>query len=264
MAGGPTEGPLSRGIQIAMDSAVKKLALVLGCLLGFACSDSGSAGGQGGSGGGSAGAPGIAGRGGGTGGSDGGQSGNAGGQGGTGGQGGQGVTTGDAGSTGNAGTKGGGGGGFTGGAGSGGDEGGSNGSAGRGDKAGGGGHGGGGGGRGGAGGKTGVGGQGGAGGNGQTCSQIQAAYSAAYSRARMCHANLSDVQCTHLVATSLSCGCQGWVNDTTELDALHAQAIAAGCPSQICTISCPSAGLRGGCTAGDSGDFCVPVFSPAT
>jgi len=242
-------------------AAVKNLALLFGCLLVLSCSGGGASSGQGGHGGGQAGAAGSAGNGGATGSGGTGGGGNFGqaGSTGSGGSAGQAGTTGGAAGTSGAGGHGGASTGGAGGSGPGGQQGGATGSAGHGGA----GHGGGtgGGGRGGGGGGAGTVGQGGAGGNEQTCNQFQVAYSAAYLRARTCHANLSVAQCTHLVVISLSCGCQGWVNDTTELDQIHAQFTAAGCTSKVCPIACPAPGARGGCAVADSGDICTSVFT---
>jgi hypothetical protein len=104
----------------------------------------------------------------------------------------------------------------------------------------------------GAGGK---GGQGGTGGNAATCAQIATDYAAAYTRAVMCNSGQSG-QCTHLVKSSLTCNCQGWVNDTSELDPLQAMWTNAGCTSQLCPVACPSPGDLGACVPINSGDFC--------
>ena len=77
-------------------------------------------------------------------------------------------------------------------------------------------------------------------------------------RARMCTLATTG-QCTHLVLSSLSCGCQAWVNDTTELDVIHAAWTAAGCTGGIVcpAIACLSPGTHGVCVPADSGDFCM-------
>jgi len=75
----------------------------------------------------------------------------------------------------------------------------------------------------------------------------------------MCNAAQSSQQCINLVLSSLSCGCQTWVKNTTELDAIHAQWDAAGCTGGIAcpAIACVNPGTRANCIPMDSGDFCV-------
>jgi hypothetical protein len=77
-------------------------------------------------------------------------------------------------------------------------------------------------------------------------------------RARMCSANLTVLQCTHLVLSSLSCGCQTWVNDTTEIDAIKAQWDTAGCTGGIACplIACVNPGTHANCVPANSGDLC--------
>ena len=79
-----------------------------------------------------------------------------------------------------------------------------------------------------AGGPGGSNGGGGQAGNGATCARLATDYSTAFLQARMCNASVSTAQCTHLVTESLTCGCQGWVNDTSALDRIQAQWTAAG------------------------------------
>jgi hypothetical protein len=71
----------------------------------------------------------------------------------------------------------------------------------------------------------------------------------------MCQSGQSG-QCTHLVTVSLSCGCQGWVNDPTELDTIHAQWTSAGCTAQLCPGACVAPGDLGACVPINSGDVC--------
>ena len=73
----------------------------------------------------------------------------------------------------------------------------------------------------------------------------------------MCPA--SNEPCIHLVTASLTCGCQTWVNDTTEIDKIQAQWTAAGCTAMVCPILCPNPGTRSVCLPNDSGDWCVPA-----
>jgi hypothetical protein len=49
------------------------------------------------------------------------------------------------------------------------------------------------------------------------------------------------------------------VNDTTELDRIHAQWTSAGCtPGIVCpAIACVNPGTRGSCVPANSGDLCV-------
>jgi len=154
-----------------------------------------------------------------------------------------------AGSTGSAGR-----GGTTGTAGGGGQAGGSAGNGGNGGATG--GHGG-----GGTGGAAGQGGRGGTGGGAASCTQLSTDYGAAILRARKCSSILTVLQCTHLVLSSLTCGCQTWVNDTTELDAIQAQWNAAGCTGGIVcpAIACINPGTRANCVAANSGDICQGV-----
>jgi hypothetical protein len=113
----------------------------------------------------------------------------------------------------------------------------------------------------GAGGTAGMAGQGGTNGNAEACDQLESDYFAAFRRALMCHANSSAEQCTHLVDASLTCRCQGWVTDTSELDAIRADWTAAGCTPKLCTALCPAAGEHAVCTAVNSGDLCTPVIT---
>ena len=221
------------GTVIAVQGRVKKLALLAGCLLCLACTDNGGdantgqgghAGGQAGSTGGTTGAGGITG----SAGSSGGGTGSAG----TTGSGGQ-----AAGASGSAGAAGGRGGvvGTAGNTGAGG-------LAGKG-------------GQGGAGGQAGVG-----GGGGQSCAQIEAAYTQAIQQARMCRAGTGGAgPCPYLVSSALSCGCQIWAGDTTEIDKIKAQWNAAGCtPGIICpAIACLNPGTKASCLPNDSGDWCI-------
>jgi hypothetical protein len=100
---------------------------------------------------------------------------------------------------------------------------------------------------------------GGQGGNAASCAQIASAYSTAFVQARMCNASVSTLQCTHLVVSSLTCGCSGWVNDTSALDPIAAQWNAAGCTSQACPVACIAPGTRGTCLGINSGDVCMPA-----
>ena len=45
-------------------------------------------------------------------------------------------------------------------------------------------------------------------------------------------------QCQQLVASSLTCGCQVYVNDATTLNAIKAQYMSQGCGGPICNIAC--------------------------
>ena len=45
-------------------------------------------------------------------------------------------------------------------------------------------------------------------------------------------------QCKQLVASSLTCGCQVYVNDATTLNAIKAQYMSQGCGGPICNIAC--------------------------
>jgi hypothetical protein len=253
---------VTRGTGIACLHGVKKFALLTGCLLFLACSDGGGGdntgrGGQAGGQAGSTGTGGKAGAGGGTatGGSAGSSAigGHAGSSPGTGGTaGGGGHAGGGGGHTGGTGGQAGGTGGQAGGGHGGGAAGQSGGGAG--------GHAGqagGAGGNGGAGGAAGsAGGAGGAGGS--ICNALATAYGLAFNQARMCNASLSTAQCTHLVMSSLSCGCQAWVNDTTTLDPLAAQWTSAGCTTQICpAVACTAPGTSGVCVVANAGDLCM-------
>jgi hypothetical protein len=73
----------------------------------------------------------------------------------------------------------------------------------------------------------------------------------------MCNASASGAQCTHLVVSSLACGCQAWVEDTSKLDPIQAQWTAAGCASQACPVACIAPGNSGACIGINSGDVCV-------
>ena len=114
------------------------------------------------------------------------------------------------------------------------------------------------GGHGGSAGQTGQGGtQGGQGGSTQSCTQIQAQYTSALSAAKACSPDAFG-QCQQLVETSLSCrGCQSYVNDTTELDAIAASWMAAGCDQMhaICPAFACVAPQSSRCvvTSGNSG-----------
>jgi hypothetical protein len=108
-----------------------------------------------------------------------------------------------------------------------------------------------------AGGQGGNNGGGGQGGNAATCAQLAIDYSTAYLQARMCNSGSGTGQCAHLVITSLTCGCQGWVNDTSALDPIHAQWTAAGCTSQACPVACSNPGTIGVCVPINSGDYCM-------
>jgi hypothetical protein len=74
----------------------------------------------------------------------------------------------------------------------------------------------------------------------------------------MCNAALSVEQCTHLVLASLTCTCQVWVNDTTELDKIHGQWNAAGCTTAVCPAAlCINPGTHAACVPANSGDLCM-------
>ena len=75
----------------------------------------------------------------------------------------------------------------------------------------------------------------------------------------MCNLAQSSLQCTHLVASSLTCGCQAWVKDTSQLSPIQAQWTAAGCTSQVCPVACSNPGTSGACSPIDSGDVCLPA-----
>lgn len=93
--------------------------------------------------------------------------------------------------------------------------------------------------------------------NGATCAQLATDYATAFTQARMCNTSVSTAQCTHLVVSSLSCGCQGWVNDTSQLDPIAAQWTAAGCVSELCPVACIAPGTSGACAPINSGDVCM-------
>ena len=103
-------------------------------------------------------------------------------------------------------------------------------------------------------------GQGGAGGNAQSCLQIEADYVAAIVGARLCDVNAGVARCTHPVSSALSCGCQIWVNDTTELDTIHDQWTAAGCTPGIVSPGDRLSESRhpGACVPASSGDCASP------
>src|SRR5450631_3641060 len=85
------------------------------------------------------------------------------------------------------------------------------------------------------GGQTGTGGNKGTGGG--TCQQLAMDYVNALPAAKDCTYGVTG-QCQQLVASSLSCGCQVYVNDATTLNAIKAQYMSQGCGGPICNISC--------------------------
>src|SRR5450631_1887312 len=86
-----------------------------------------------------------------------------------------------------------------------------------------------------SGGQTGTGGNKGTGGG--TCQQLAMDYVNALPAAKDCTYGVTG-QCQQLVASSLSCGCQVYVNDATTLNAIKAQYMSQGCGGPICNISC--------------------------
>ena len=85
------------------------------------------------------------------------------------------------------------------------------------------------------GGQTGTGGNKGTG--GQTCQQLAMDYVNALPAAKDCTYGVTG-QCKQLVASSLTCGCQVYVNDATTLNAIKAQYTSQGCGGPICNIAC--------------------------
>ena len=97
---------------------------------------------------------------------------------------------------------------------------------------------------------------GGAGGSadaGDTCAALTAAYSVAFQNAVSCNPLPNVVQCVQLASPSLLCPiCMQFVNDTTVLDQIRAQA-ATQCPAVPCpAIACkePAGGV---CMPADGG-----------
>jgi hypothetical protein len=88
---------------------------------------------------------------------------------------------------------------------------------------------------------------------GETCAEIDTAYSNALAAARQCTPGAAN-QCQQLVATSLSCpGCKEYVNDVTTLNSLAGTwndqdcgSIPHACPAIYCvnprTSSCVASG----------------------
>jgi hypothetical protein len=77
--------------------------------------------------------------------------------------------------------------------------------------------------------------------------------------ARMCRIGSGIDPCPYLVPSKLSCGCQMWAGDKTELDKIKAEWTAAGCkPADLCpAIACPNPGTQAFCLPIDSGDWCT-------
>jgi hypothetical protein len=86
-----------------------------------------------------------------------------------------------------------------------------------------------------SGGQTGTGGNKGTG--GETCQQLATNYVNALPAAKDCTYGVTG-QCQQLVASSLTCGCQVYVNDATTLNAIKAQYVSQGCGGPICNIAC--------------------------
>jgi hypothetical protein len=88
------------------------------------------------------------------------------------------------------------------------------------------------------GGQTGTGGNKGTG--GESCQQLGMDYLNALPAAKDCTYGVTG-QCQQLVASSLTCGCQVYVNDATTLNTIKAQYLSQGCGGPICKIACVAA-----------------------
>ena len=88
------------------------------------------------------------------------------------------------------------------------------------------------------GGQTGTGGNKGTG--GESCQQLGMDYLNALPAAKDCTYGVTG-QCQQLVASSLTCGCQVYVNDATTLNTIKAQYVSQGCGGPICNIACVAA-----------------------
>ena len=109
------------------------------------------------------------------------------------------------------------------------------------------------------GGQTGTGGNKGTG--GETCQQLAMDYVNALPTAKNCTYGVTG-QCQQVVASSLTCGCQVYVNEATTLNAIKAQYMSQGCGGPVCNIACvagpasctlPGATPRGPGPAGTGG-----------
>jgi hypothetical protein len=75
---------------------------------------------------------------------------------------------------------------------------------------------------------------------GQSCTELQTEYANAFPAARSCDVK-ANAQCAHLASMTLSpcfSNCMTYVNDTTTLDAIKAQWLAAGC--NAVPVVCPA------------------------
>lgn len=98
---------------------------------------------------------------------------------------------------------------------------------------------------------------------GGTCDSLEKEYAAAFQRALVCD-QLVKGACQQKAQRIIGCPCEGWVNTTTELDAIRAKYQAAGCGT--CRHACPliacrvlTNGVCGKATAHAAGD---PVIGP--
>ena len=85
------------------------------------------------------------------------------------------------------------------------------------------------------------------------CRQLAYQYDVAIASAMACDVGGTG-QCQTHVVLSLSCGCQTFVNDSTEVDVLHGRWQAMGCVANQmdCPTGCPpTSGAI--CTANDAG-----------
>lgn len=74
-------------------------------------------------------------------------------------------------------------------------------------------------------------------GGGATCAQLQNDYDTALAQARSCSPGANN-QCQQNAPSSLACGCETFVNDTSTLDAIRSRWNQANCQNQ--TV-CPAA-----------------------